>query len=68
MHKDFELIRLIFLLSSMQFFALLKIAVFDQKTELGAEERIPIFFFESPPLRGCDITRSDQNIIHLKNL
>jgi hypothetical protein len=29
----------------------LKITVFDKKTELGAEERIPIFFFKSPPLR-----------------
>lgn len=26
------------------------------KTELEAEERIPFVFFESPPLRGCDIT------------
>ena len=56
------------LLSSLPFFALLKITVFDKKTELGAEERIPIFFFESPPLRGCDIFRQGQSIIHLKNL
>jgi hypothetical protein len=25
---------------------------YDQKTELGAGERIPIFFFKSPPLRA----------------
>jgi len=30
----------------------LKTIDFDKKTELGAEERIPIFFFKSPPLRA----------------
>jgi hypothetical protein len=37
--------------SSLSFFALLRI-LFDKKTEPGAEERIPIFFFESLPLRA----------------
>ena len=45
-----------------------KNAYYDKKTELGAEERIPIFFSESPPFRGCDILRQGQNINHLKNL
>ncbi len=36
----------------------LKISHYDKKTELGAEERIPVFFSESPPLRA--VISSDQ--------
>ena len=39
-----------------------------KKIELGAEERIPGFFSESPPLMGCDIDWQGESIIHLKNL
>ena len=45
-----------------------EIAVWQKKTELGAEERIPLFFFESPSLRGCDNPHSSEDIIHFKNL
>ena len=41
---------------------------YDKKTELRGEDRIPIFFFDSPPLRDCDIHPKGKNIICLKIL